>query len=826
MKKNTTKKLLRVSLPGLLSAVAVSPFVQAQTLVKNNLDVIGIKLEAHTQGGCQIRLPEQQTLQSDQCGGDLLTLDCAGTHRDSQIGTDMLRLSQIALAKGLKVAVEIDEQKTLDDSCYVAGLRLDTRNAVEDIDDFANAPSPVQNNPVALKASTSANTLLNYFKQSLLDRNQLGTWWLESPMEMSPGVGDIIWPEMSAADGMLASDASLSSDVSSTNVIVAGVDEKDRVKTDGRYLYVVNEKNNYTGITPLASAPLESDATSEVGYIEPDVSIYSISEQEPSNTLVQNITLDLQENTSNTIEGIYLSGIENKQQLVTLGSNRAGWDYRKWFSPSYWQSGSIAVNLFDVTEPESPVQGAQISIDGYLVTSRRINDKLYLVTRFSPDMGYNWHPFTEEQVAENAKIIANLTLEEVLPSWSYNGTDQGFLVQADNCYMTEKNALEEHPAIVTVSVIDLQDPSKIDSQCVTGNVGTIFMSADALYLTNRVKPTATSSDTSADQPIEPILLGNPPTNTAVHKFSLSENSLTYRASGEVRGTFTWSANPLFLMGEINDQFALLTTQRDNLSFTPEHLLTVLGEDEAVKGRLKQISTLPNKAQPKAIGKPGEDVYAARFFGKRIYVVTFERIDPLYLIDVADTANPKITAELEIPGFSDYLHPIGEDLLLGIGKEDAIFGGAALKLFDVSDPTNLVVIKALELGDANSFSAVGRDHHSITFLPGNATRPNRITLPFSISRVVDNNSLWSWGWSRWGRWDHTGLYMFEIPTQTNGVEPDLLQVGQAIVATSEDEDIDWTKRNIYGHRAIIQGDAVHYVHGNAVKSIGWGTETQP
>ena len=112
----------------------------------------------------------------------------------------------------------------------------------------------------------------------------------------------------------------------------------------------------------------------------------------------------------------------------------------------------------------------------------------------------------------------------------------------------------------------------------------------------------------------------------------------------------------------NDEFLRVVTT-DYSDSNPVHRLSILSEQG---GELSNIATLPNESQPEAIGKPGEDVYAVRFTNDKAYIVTFERTDPLYVIDLTDNAQPEIIGSLEIPGYSSYLHPLSNNYLLGIG----------------------------------------------------------------------------------------------------------------------------------------------------------------
>ena len=123
---------------------------------------------------------------------------------------------------------------------------------------------------------------------------------------------------------------------------------------------------------------------------------------------------------------------------------------------------------------------------------------------------------------------------------------------------------------------------------------------------------------------------------------------------------------------------------------------------------------------------GEQIFAVRFLGDKGYVVTFEQIDPLYTIDLSDPTNPEVKGELKITGVSDYLHPYGNDLVIGVGRsgdDNGLTGTVAVSVFDVSDPTNPTRIDNMELGVkrptdqrngwAESYSPVSHDARAFT-----------------------------------------------------------------------------------------------------------------
>jgi len=121
--------------------------------------------------------------------------------------------------------------------------------------------------------------------------------------------------------------------------------------------------------------------------------------------------------------------------------------------------------------------------------------------------------------------------------------------------------------------------------------------------------------------------------------------------------------------------------------------------------LKKVGELLNLAE-------GERIYAARLVKNIFFLVTFRQVDPLYAIDISDPLNPKVLGYLKIPGFSEYLHPLPGDKLLGIGLED---GALKMSLFNVSDPTKMSETSTIKI--SNTWSPALQDHHAVTVYLG-------------------------------------------------------------------------------------------------------------
>jgi uncharacterized secreted protein with C-terminal beta-propeller domain len=144
-------------------------------------------------------------------------------------------------------------------------------------------------------------------------------------------------------------------------------------------------------------------------------------------------------------------------------------------------------------------------------------------------------------------------------------------------------------------------------------------------------------------------------------------------------------------------------RRENESF-----VTVLEERD---GRLAQAGRVDG------LGR-GERIYAVRFIDDVGYVVTFRQVDPLYTVDLSDPRSPAVLGELKILGYSAYLHPVGEKLILGLGQDATAQGrtrGTQLSLFDVSDLRNPQRLHQRELG-SDSSSEAEYDHRAFLYWP--------------------------------------------------------------------------------------------------------------
>ncbi len=150
-------------------------------------------------------------------------------------------------------------------------------------------------------------------------------------------------------------------------------------------------------------------------------------------------------------------------------------------------------------------------------------------------------------------------------------------------------------------------------------------------------------------------------------------------------------------------------------------------------------SLADPAAPQKLGElelaSGEQLHATRFDGDRVYVVTFFRVDPLWVVDLSDPAKPAITGELHVPGWSTYIQPYG-DRLVAIGIDDTNGWRVAVSLFDVRDPAAPALLSKIPLGENSSWSEANSDEKAFGFLPD----AGLILVPYSTYSTTSERGV--------------------------------------------------------------------------------------
>jgi uncharacterized secreted protein with C-terminal beta-propeller domain len=471
---------------------------------------------------------------------------------------------------------------------------------------------------------------------------------------------------------------------SQTNVQVAGVDEPDIIKNDNRYIYTISGHN-----LVIVDA-----------YSAADASVVSSTE------------------IADTPRDIFVMG--NRLVLFTTGTPDAG-PYPEptgpWLMPPYYPPPPPVTHavIYDIGDRAHPRVLKDYSIDGDYLDARMVGPLVYLVT--------------QEQVYPRRDVPV------IVPAL-HEGSR--IILQPDVWYF-------DHPeswyTFTTITALDAESGKEKDAQTyLLGGGNTLYVSEDAMYVSYpryvpmiypvRVADTGSASaklsgipadfNTLTGQERQSVIEGLrsaeedairrkeiDQATTVIHKIAIRNGAIIYLSRGEVPGTL----HNQFSMDEYEGNLRVATTSN---VYTPRYgqytynNVYVLDRDMATIGELTHIAEQ-------------ESIYATRFIGDRLYMVTFRRIDPFFVIDLAKPRDPKILGKLKIPGYSDYLHPYDGTHIIGIGKETETndWGGVStsgvkLALFDVSDVSNPALLSKVQIGDAGSDSAALADHHAFLF----------------------------------------------------------------------------------------------------------------
>ncbi len=382
----------------------------------------------------------------------------------------------------------------------------------------------------------------------------------------------------------------------------------------------------------------------------------------------------------------------------------------------------------------------ELEVEGNLLSSRKKDNTVYLVINqylysfWGDDNGYI--PMYRDSVRDND--FEKLPIESIM---YYPGRrDQNYLM------------------VAAVDIKDAKEESTIEAFLGSGTQ--VYMSNEALYVSGQDYNTIWG------------------TITNITKFSVDGMKIGFAGGGMVEG---YLLNQ-FSMDEYNGNLRVATTNWKRESTNAVYVLDK---------NLNQIGSVENLA-------PGETIYSVRFMGDMGYVVTFRQIDPLFVLDLSNPGTPKVVGELKIPGFSNYLHPIGKDTLLGIGQSiDEKTGrqdGIKLSIFDVSDSAKPREINNLILGSSGSYAEVLNNHKALMLNPDD----DMIGFTAQLSSIT--------GEYQKGYFD--GAVILQV--KDNGDMKVLKQISSDGIYGS------------YVNRVIYIGDILYYVQDDLIRSFNMNT----
>ncbi len=528
----------------------------------------------------------------------------------------------------------------------------------------------------------------------------------EEAVDMATGDGDDAAFEATSADVAQASSESggraLSEgeDFSGTNNQESSVDEADLVKTDGERMVIVSENR---------------------------VNVLDVSDDD-NPRLVSTIKLPEQFWGGE----LFLDG--DSALLMTSGWTDVPFmpiaDGRS--ADLSWYPGMPTGRLMELDLDDGRIVRS-LEFEGSYLSAREVEGTIRIALQASANrfaFVFPSNPGAEDSAEEsNRRLVEESTIEQWIPTYRIvegadgDVIDQGPIVDCDRVYLPGEFAGFGSVVVLTT---DLDDGLELtDSVSVFTDGQTVYSSTDRMVVAT---PRWPEFDPRTGEPEE-----DSDYRTALHTFDITDLDRTdYVASGSVRGTLL----SRFSLSEYDGYLRVATTDGTPWnSVDSESFVTVLDERDRELVPVGQVGGLGE----------GERIFAVRFMGDLGYVVTFEQIDPLYVVDLSDPTDPTVEGELKIPGFSTYLHPLDDDLLMAVGvdgDEEGNTGGSVVSLFDVSDSTDPRLIDKLPLADfvtdeandvfGHTYSPVDGDPRAFTYFDDTAIIP----VGWWLSRETD------------------------------------------------------------------------------------------
>jgi uncharacterized secreted protein with C-terminal beta-propeller domain len=486
---------------------------------------------------------------------------------------------------------------------------------------------------------------------------------------------------------------------SATNAQEAGVDEPDVVKTDGKLLVSVAGGRlhvvDVTGGAPRVVGALDLPPS----WGEPQLLLAG----------TRALVLSPAGSSMMPVDARRVAGLRGPEVTTTQ------------------------VHVVDLATPSSPRIVSTVDLQGQLVAARMVDGVARVVVRSQPVLRGFTVPADDSAESRaaaernNRDVVASSSVDDWVPSYAVVDGVSGATVEGGrlaSCGDVFRPGEPAGAATVSVTSIDPRDPVPRGTASVVGGGELVYASASNLYVT--------TSEWSQD--------GRAPATTRIHRFSIADPSAArYEGSGSVPGR-------LLNQFSMSESAGVLRVASTLDRPAPESAVTTLRVGDDGLTDLGSVGGLGH----------GEQIYAVRFIGDTGYVVTFRRTDPLYVVDLRDPAHPAVRGELKVPGYSAYLHPVGDGLLLGVGQDaDPSTGrvsGAQVSLFDVSDPAAPARLSTAPLG--GGWSEVESDHHAFlwwaaTGLAAVPVQPDGI-VGFSVSRasgVREIGRVTGHGWAR-------------------------------------------------------------------------------
>lgn len=583
-----------------------------------------------------------------------------------------------------------------------------------------------------------------------------------TPLPMAPNPAATPALAASGSATPTAADPQQGTDFSGTNVQEEGVDEPDVVKTDGRWLFTTARDGAVTavdvrggGAAVAGRLPLDGTWGAQLFLSGKRLLVIGGGTMDPQGTT-----------GAAPSPGVLVAPGGPAVDVPVMGEPAA------------------VVTMVDVSDPKNMRVIESMRVKGTVVGARMTGRTVRLVVGSQPALLPMTSPTEPGLAAEiastarNREVVASAPLQTWLPTYRIS---RGGATSAErplvSCGSVRQPPTFSGLGMLTVATIDVARGVKpVDTDSVQTDAQIVYGSDRSLYVatTRWFDPSVQASGK---------LPGG--ITTEIHRFdTTSAEDTVYRGSGRVTGTLLsqWA------MSEKDGVLRVASTRE------PEWWNGATGDDSEsyVTTLALQDAGLVPLARVGGLGR-GERIRAVRFIGDAGYVVTFRQTDPLYVVDLSDPGRPRVRGELKIPGYSAYLHPVGDGLLLGVGQDATDTGrvkGTQISLFDVSDPSSPRRLQHETFPGA--WSDVEGDHRAFLYWPatGLAVVPMQGPVEASgrwVSRALAFRVDRASGITRLGAVAHRTDEMSPI-LRSSVIGPSLYTVSQGGVKASRMADL--------------------------------------
>jgi hypothetical protein len=545
---------------------------------------------------------------------------------------------------------------------------------------------------------------------------------------------------------------------SGTNNQIAGVDEADIVKTDGRYVYF-----SINGALRIVEA------------LKPRVvSVTRLSGH------VRELFVEGDRAVVYTASGDSGKRCTYGYDCIFAGDNTA-----------------TRITVLDISNRAAPRTVRQIDFSGSLMAARRVGRTVHTVIADGDPavpLYSTWPDGLETCGTQEASVrarFARLKAENerkiIASTWFPTIREKG--VEKALCGGLLRTAFSDGQSFTTVASFDLgDDASPPVTATLQSRPGAVFASAGALYLSVAHQKRALGRWYSFYPSVGEV--------SEIHKFRIGESprDTRYVGSGVVPGHVLNQ----FAMDEWYGYLRVATTKGRVPDPQVESVLSILAQADG--GNLVRVGAVEKIA-------PGEDIRAVRFDDDRGYVVTFKKTDPLFVMDLYQPDHPAILGELKIPGFSTYMHRIDPEHLLSIGFDAvdhgnfAYFDGVILQLFDVKDATDPKLVFKEKIGTRGSSSEAATNHLAFNYFADRGM----LAIPMTVCEGGGDGR-------NGGDLTFSGLLVYDVSVEKGFTRLGGVDHGTRGVSCN----VWWSKADSAVKRSVFLDDLVYSIAADRVK----------